>query len=128
MIPSRPTWQIVSIILVFITVAGCVSPSRNPGVTVTSLDLGDIPQESVGNFDVYTESFLIENPTNVTLENVGVDITLLPTAAYCHGVTKSFVYPKLDSRERKIEQISIAEFGSLDCQYNYSYQVQAGNG
>jgi hypothetical protein len=92
-------------------------------VTVTSLDLGEIPQVQVGEFDVYTETFLIENPTNVTLENVGVDISLQPTTTYCHGVTKSLSYPELFSREKKTERISIAEFGELGCQYNYSYQI-----
>ena len=126
--PMRLSWQLVLVFVIFLTVAGCVSPSRNPGVTVTSLDPGDIPEDTVGNFAVYTESFLIENPTNATLENVGVDITLMPTTTYCHGVTKSFSYPQLNSREKKTEQISIAEFGSLGCQYNYTYQVSYGNG
>lgn len=118
--------RVVVLLIFFLMITGCVSSPQNPGVTVTNLDTGDIPQVPVGNFDVYTDSFLIENPTNATLENVGVDITLLPTAAYCHGATKSFTYPLLYSREKRTEQISIAEFGSLDCQYNYSYQVYSG--
>ena len=100
--------RVVVLLIFFLMITGCVSSPQNPGVTVTNLDTGDIPQVPVGNFDVYTDSFLIENPTNATLENVGVDITLLPTAAYCHGATKSFTYPLLYSREKRTEQISIA--------------------
>jgi hypothetical protein len=115
--------QIVMLCVLFSVMTGCVSQSQPTGVTVTSLDRGEIPQMQAGEFDVYTGTFLIENPTNVTFENIGVDISLQPTMTYCHGVTKSFTYPELFSREKKTEQISIAEFGNLGCQYNYSYQV-----
>jgi hypothetical protein len=122
-VTMKLVWIILFQIILFLILSGCTSLSANPEVTVTSLDLGDIPQEQVGNFDVYTESFLIENPTNLTFENVGVDIKLQPTSTFCHGTANSFDYPELYPREKKIEQISIAEFGSLGCQYNYSYQV-----
>ena len=119
----RRIFIILSLIFLLSICIGCTTPTRSPQITVTSLDPGDIPQEQVGNFDIYTESFLIQNPTNLTFENVGVDIKLQPTTTYCHGVTKSFDYPVLYPLEKKNEQISIAEFGSLGCQYNYTYQV-----
>ena len=94
-------WNILLLIFLFSTFIGCTTSSSNPQVTVTSLDPGDIPQEQVGNFDIYTESFLIENPTNLTFENVAVDIKLQPTATYCHGITKSFDFPQLFPRRKK---------------------------
>ena len=119
---------ILCLVFLFSLFSCCTSSSLNRQITVTSLDPLDIPSDQVGNFDVYTESFLIENPTNLTFENIGVDIRLLPTATYCHGLTKSFDYPQFYPREKKTEQISIAEFGSLNCQYNYTYNVYSTSG
>ena len=115
-------WKIL-ILLIMLFCAGCVSNIQNHDITVSSLDLNGFPQDAAGNFDVYTGSFRIANPTNTTFENVEVDITLAPTAAYCHGLTKKFSIPRLFPFEKRTVQISIAEFGNLDCQYNYTYQV-----
>ena len=109
------------VVMLFLT--GCVSPARNKDITVDNLDLGGFAQDTIGNFDVYTGNFQITNPTNSTFENVEVDLTLAPTAAYCHGLTKTFTIPRLIPREKMKVQMSIAEFSSLDCQYNYTYQV-----
>jgi hypothetical protein len=114
---------VVLTLILLIFACGCVSTTRNAVITVTSLDTGDIPYDTVGNFDIYTERFLVANPSNATAENISVNIVVSPTAAYCHGQTATFDIPRLDPNAKKIFQISIAEFGGLDCQYNYTYQV-----
>lgn len=106
---------------------GCVSHNQNHEITVDSLDPGGFPQDTVGNFDIYTGNFRITNPTNITFDNVEVAISLAPTAAYCHGMTKTFSIPRFFPLEKRTVQISIAEFGYLDCQYNYTYQVFTQN-
>ncbi|PKL58300.1 MAG: hypothetical protein CVV34_02985 [Methanomicrobiales archaeon HGW-Methanomicrobiales-5] len=114
---------IVVIVLFLLFFAGCVSPTPNQNITVINLDTEGFVQDPVGNFEVYTGSFQIANPTNLTFENVDVDITLLPTATYCHGVTKTFHISRLIPSETKTVEISTAEFANIDCQYDYSYQV-----
>jgi hypothetical protein len=119
----RSRLPVVLVVILILFSGGCVSDVRNTAVTVTSLDTGEIPHDTVGNFDVYTERFLISNPANISAENIDVNIMISPTAAYCHGKTTVFSIPRLDPNEKKTVQISIAEFGDLDCQYNYTYQV-----
>jgi hypothetical protein len=114
---------IIAIFFIMLFCTGCISQNRNDNITVSSLDPDGFPQDMVGNFDVYTGSFRITNPTNSTYENVEVEITLAPTSSYCHGLTKTFSIPKFFPHEKKTVQVSIAEFGSLDCNYNYTYQV-----
>ncbi len=116
------------ILLVFLVLVctACVSRSGTRDITVTSLEPGEVPKDQVGNFDVYTQSFLITNPTNITFEDVEVEITLMPTAAYCHGQTKTISIPAVFPLMKKTVPVSIAEFSGLDCQYNYSYQVFTG--
>jgi hypothetical protein len=116
----------VMLIIIFFF-AGCVSPERNRDITVDNLDFGGFTQDTVGNFDVYTGNFLVTNPTNITYDNIEVDISLAPTSAYCHGLTKTFSIPQLSPLEKKKVQLSIAEFGNLDCQYNYTYQIYTRN-
>jgi hypothetical protein len=113
---------ILLLILVVLT-CGCTSTTRNTAITVTSLDNGDVPFDTVGNFDVYTQSFLIANPSNATTEDITVNIVISPTAAYCHGQTAGFDIPRLDPHAKKTVRVSIAEFSGLECQYNYTYQV-----
>jgi hypothetical protein len=119
-------WGVVSLVFLVLVCSACVSRSGVRDITVSSLDPGDIPKDTVGNFDIYTQSFQISNPTNVTFENVDVEITLMPTAAYCHGQTKTFSIPTIFPLMKKTVQVSIAEFSDLDCQYNYTYQVFIG--
>jgi len=116
-------WFVLPLALLVFLSAGCISATAPPGITVTNLDTGDIPAVNVGNFDIYTDSFQVENPTNLTYEQVDVQIVMRPSAVYCHGVTKTFSYPEMLPYAKKIEQISIAEFADLGCQYNYTYQV-----
>jgi hypothetical protein len=123
----KGTGRMMLIIFIMLFFAGCVSHTRNDDITVKSLDPEGFPQDVVGNFDVYTGSFQVKNPTNTTFENVEVDITLTPTSAYCHGLTKTFNIPRLFPLEKRKLEISIAEFGSLDCQYDYTYLVFAQN-
>jgi len=116
-------WVMVSLLFMLMVSAGCIFSQPPPGITVTNLDTGDIPVVNVGNFDVYTDSFLVANPTNLTYDQVDVQIVMRPSAVYCHGVTRTFSYPEMLPHAKKIEQISVAEFADLGCQYNYTYQV-----
>ncbi|MHB8162859.1 MAG: hypothetical protein ACYDDV_00755 [Methanoregula sp.] len=113
----------VLIIIIMLLCTGCISPNQNQDITVSDLDHTGFLQDNVGSFDVYTGSFLVTNPTNRTFENVNVDITLVPTAAYCHGLTKTFNIPRFFPLEKRTFEISIAEFADLNCQYDYSYKV-----
>jgi hypothetical protein len=121
--PMKKNGWIVFIIVLMLFFTGCVSHNKNYDITVSSLDPEGLFQDMVGNFDVYTGSFQVTNPTNSTFDNVEVDITLAPAATYCHGLTKTFNIPRFFPHEKRTVQISIAEFGDLDCQYDYTYQV-----
>ena len=122
----KGTWRFVLLVFLVVVCTACVLRSGTRDITVTGLDPGEVPIDPVGTFDVYTTSFLITNPTNITFENVDVEITLMPTAAYCHGQTKTIGIPTVFPLMKKTVQVSIAEFSGLDCQYNYSYQVFTG--
>jgi hypothetical protein len=115
--------RIIAIVIFLLFFAGCISPTPNQNITVINLDTEGYVKDTVGNFEVYTGSFQIMNPTNLTLENVDVDIILVPTAPYCHGVTKTFHISRLISSDTKTVEISTAEFANIDCQYDYTYQV-----
>ncbi len=118
--------RVVLLVFLVLVCTACVSRGGTRDITVTSLDPGEVPRDPVGDFDIYTQSFLITNPTNITFENVDVEITLMPTAAYCHGQTKTISIPAVFPLMKRTVQVSIAEFSGLDCQYNYSYQVFTG--
>jgi hypothetical protein len=117
------TGRILFIFFIMLFFTGCLSQNRNYDITVSSLEPEGFPQDIVGNFDVYTGSFQITNPTNITFEDVDVELALNPTTSYCYGLTKTFNIPRFSPLEKKKVQVSIAEFGSLDCQYNYTYKV-----
>jgi hypothetical protein len=123
LVTVRSRLLVIPVMILFLFFSGCISDGRNTAVTVTSLDTGEIPHDTVGNFDVYTQRFLITNPANISADNIDVNIMISPTAAYCHGKTTTFSIPRLNPNEKKTVQVSIAEFGDLDCQYNYTYQV-----
>lgn len=112
---------LIAVLLFFL--AGCVSPEPNENITVINLDTEGFEQGTVGDFEVYTGRFQIANPTNLTFENVDVDITLVPTALYCHSVTKTFHIPRMTPSDRKTVELSNAEFARIDCQYDYTYRV-----
>ena len=115
-------WIIV-IITLLLLVTGCVSHTRNTDITVTSLDPEGLVQDMVGDFDVYTGSFQVNNPTNRTFENIDVDISLATTSSYCHGLTKTISIPRLIPHQNRTVEVSVAEFGNLNCQYDYTYQI-----
>jgi len=117
----RPGFVLISLIVFVGVVCGCVTQSSNSDITVTGLDTLEVPQMNIGSFDVYTEHYQIENPSNRTLTNVEVDLTIIPVTSYCHQQDKKFSYPVLTPKQKVIEQVSFIEFSGLDCEYNYSY-------
>ncbi len=106
---------------------GCESRYQNPGIKITSVDISDITPVNVGSFDTYTINFRIENPTNVTFENVEAKIILIPSMTYCHQQTTTLEIPVIYPNEKKNEQISFSEISDLNCQYTYQYGVKSGN-
>ena len=122
------TASIVLGMMVILSVSsGCSSPYQNTGIRISSIDISDITPVNVGSFDTYTVNFRIENPTNVTFENVRAQITLIPSMTYCHPQTTTLVIPVFYPNEKKIEQLSFSEIGGLDCQYTYQYVVTSDN-
>lgn len=115
---------IVALILFF---SGCTSHTKNQNITVSNIDPYGFQQNIVGDFEIYTGSFLVTNPTTTTFDNVDVDITLIPSAMYCHGLEKTFNIPRFLPLENKTFEISIGEFANLNCQYDYTYQVFTKN-
>ena len=120
------TVRVVLLVFLVLVCTGCISRSGNTDITVSSLDPGQFPKDPVGNFEVYTMNFRISNPTNTTFDDVSVEISLMPTSAYCHGQAKTFSIPRIFPLMKKTVQVSIAEFSGLDCQYNYTYRVLTG--
>ena len=114
---------IVLIIALMLFFSGCTSPSRNQNITVSNIDPEGFQQNIVGDFEIYTGTFLVTNPTNSTFDNVDVDITLIPTTTYCHELKKTFNIPRFFPHANKTVEISIGEFANLNCQYDYTYQV-----
>jgi hypothetical protein len=114
---------IILIVALMLFFSGCTSHSRNQDITVSSVDPDGFQQNIVGDFEIYTGSFLVNNPTTTIFDNVDVDITLIPSAMYCHGLKKTINIPRLIPRENKTFEISIGEFANLNCQYDYTYLV-----
>lgn len=114
---------ILVILVILLVSAGCVSKTQNTSVRITGLDVGDLTPVTEGSFDVYTADFRVENPTNMTFQNVEVTINLLPLTLYCHPQSTIIDIPVLNPVEKRIERWSFSEFSDLDCQYNSSYSV-----
>ncbi|MEI7857965.1 MAG: hypothetical protein WCH85_10745 [Methanomicrobiales archaeon] len=114
---------IVVIMALLIFSTGCVSSTRNTDITVTSIDPGVFLQDMVSDFDIYTGSFMVNNPTNRTIEKIDVEISLVTTSSYCHGLTKTISIPQLSPLQNRTVDVFVAEFGNLNCQYDYTYQV-----
>jgi anionic cell wall polymer biosynthesis LytR-Cps2A-Psr (LCP) family protein len=106
--------------------AGCVTKYPIPGITV-SAGTEDITPIGSGqsSFDVYTEVFQIENPTNRTFTNIDIQITVTPTTAFCHSQTRTITVPILSPLQKKTEDVSFSEFSGLDCQYMYTFDVSS---
>ena len=111
------------ILFVFLLGAGCVSRSPNTSIRVSGTDIEDITPVRVGQFDTYTATFRIENPTNQSFKNVEILFNLIPTTMYCHTQAQDVKIPAVTPLERKTEQFSFSEFANLDCDYTYTYQV-----
>ncbi|MGA2918047.1 hypothetical protein [Methanoregula sp.] len=119
----RPTYLILLLVLIASFGAGCVSKAPNPSVRVTGTDIEDITPVQVGDFDVYTANFRIENPTNKTFNNVDVRFNLIPATIYCHTQTQDVMIPSVAPLERKTERFSFSEFADLNCEYTYTFEV-----
>jgi hypothetical protein len=108
----------------FLLVAGCVSSRiTNTGITVTTDELDNFVPVNTGSFDFYTTDFQVANPTNVTFENVEVEVTMMPITAYCHTQSATFGIPTLTPHQKVRETLSFSEFADLDCAYNYTSSV-----
>ncbi|MFA4848420.1 MAG: hypothetical protein WC626_01710 [Methanoregula sp.] len=114
---------IVLIIALMLFFSGCTSQNKNQNITVSNIDPDGFQQNIVGDFEIYTGTYLVTNPTNSTFDNVDVDITLIPATTYCHELKKTFKIPRFFPHENKTVEISTGEFANLNCQYDYTYQV-----
>jgi len=123
----KSVWLIVSLLLIMSLCAGCTSKYHNPDITVSSADIDGITPATVGSFDVYTASFRVENPTNMSFKNVEVRINIVPLLSYCHPLSKTIEIPVLFPAERITIPFSIAEFNDLDCQYSYTFSAVSEN-
>jgi hypothetical protein len=118
---------ILGMLVILSISAGCVSGYQNTAIRITSMDISDIITIPVGSFDTYTTNFRVENPTNVTFENVKAQIVLIPSMTYCHQQVTNLEFPVFYPHEKKNEQISFSEIGGLDCAYTYRYTVTSDN-
>lgn len=115
--------MILAVFVILLVCAGCVSKTQNTVIRVTDLEVGDITPVPDGSFDVYTADFRIDNPTNMTFQNVEVTANLLPLSLYCHPQSTTINIPVLNPVEKRIERWSFSEFSNLDCQYTLRYTV-----
>ncbi len=110
-----------AIIILFLAAlfSGCLSsgPYQNTEITVTSRDTGDLDQEPIPPLDLYTASFIIRNPANVTFTNVELRIDMAPQARFCHEQAQDITIPSLKPGQSMIKSISFYEFEGLNCQY-----------
>ena len=116
------------LLLVLIAISlstGCVSPSPNRVIVVTSPDIENPDLTTIGSVDMYTPRFRITNPSNQTYTNIVVRIDVAPLLTYCHPATKTIEIPALHPGEKKIEQIPITEFHDINCQYSFTYDVMS---
>ena len=108
--------------------AGCVTKYPIPEITISAGTEDITPIENgLGSFDIYTETFQIENPTNRTFTDVDVQITITPTTSFCHPQTRELTIPSLSPLQKKREQVSFSEISNLNCQYMYTFDVSSEN-
>ena len=98
-------------------IAGCTTREPAQAIRITDSNIEDIAPVQVGQFDTYTATFRIENPSNITYKNVEIRFTMVPTTTYCHSQTQVVTLPSLGPLERKTEQFAFSEFADLNCQY-----------
>ena len=119
-------WYIWALVLVIACAfgAGCMSTRiQNTAITVISDDLDAFTPLNVGSVDFYSADFQIENPSNVTFENIEVQVHLMPTTAYCHSQSSTFEIPSMTPHQKLKETFSFSEFADLDCAYNFTSSV-----
>ncbi|HVP97530.1 hypothetical protein [Methanoregula sp.] len=115
---------ILALVVICILGAGCTSTRiQNTAITVMSDNLDSFTPVNTGSFDFYTTDFQIENPTNVTFENIEVQVSLMPITAYCHSQSASFEIPSMAPHQKLKETFSFSEFADLDCAYNFTSSV-----
>jgi hypothetical protein len=114
---------ILLLLFVLLFSTGCTSRSPTTSIHVSGTDIEDITPVRIGQFDTYTATFRIENPTNQSFRNVEVRFNLVPTTMYCHTQTQDVKIPVLNPLERKTEQFAFSEFADLECEYTYMYEV-----
>jgi hypothetical protein len=119
----KPVHLILLVLFVMSLGAGCTSRSPTTSIRVSETNIEDITPVRVGQFDTYTATFRIENPTNMSFRNVEVRFNMVPTTMYCHTQTQDVMIPVVNPLERKTEQFAFSEFADLDCQYTYTYEV-----
>ena len=121
----KPAGLAMMLLVVLASGAGCITRDDHTGITVTTPDLTDLNPVNIGSFDVYTAEFDIRNPSNITYTNVDAQITLVPSATYCHSLSKTIAIPVFYPSGKQTERVSISEFRGLNCQYTYTYEVTA---
>jgi hypothetical protein len=119
----KPVYLILLILLVVSLSTGCTSRSPTSSIRISETNIEDITPVQVGQFDTYTATFRLENPTNQSFRNVQVRFRLVPTTMYCHAQTLDVTIPAVNPLERKTEQFAFSEFAELNCQYTYTYEV-----
>ncbi|MFZ2073825.1 MAG: hypothetical protein WAU64_05050 [Methanoregula sp.] len=122
MIKNR--YWILVMVAAFLLAAGCISSRiTNTAITVTTDELDNFVPVNTGSFDFYTMDFQVENPTNMTFENIEVQIRMMPITAYCHSQSATFDIPSMTPHQKLRETFSFSEFADLDCAYNFSSSV-----
>ena len=122
MIKNR--YWILVMAVAFLLAAGCISSRiTNTAITVTTDELDNFVPVNTGSFDFYTTDFQVENPTNMTFENIEVQIRMMPITAYCHSQSAIFDIPSMTPHQKLRETFSFSEFADLDCAYNFSSSV-----
>lgn len=117
--------MILLILLVVSISAGCTSRSGTTAIRVSDTNIGDITPVRAGQFDTYTATFRIENPTNQSFRNVEVRFNLVPLTMFCHTQTQVVTIHAIRPLEKKTEQFAFSEFADLKCQYTHTYEVTA---
>jgi hypothetical protein len=119
----KPVHLILLIFFIVSLSTGCTSRSPTTSIRISETNIEDITPVQVGQFDTYTATFRMENPTNQSFRNVQIRFNLVPTTMYCHTQTQDVNIPTVNPLARKTMQFAFSEFADLDCQYTYTYEV-----
>lgn len=119
----RSLCVILAILFAVSLMAGCTSREPNTAIQITETNIEDVLPVQVGQFDTYTATFRIENPTNMTFKNVEIQFNMIPITTYCHPQTQDVSLPIVEPLEKKTKQFAFSEFAGLNCQYASSYTI-----